>query len=357
MAQPNPAVAATPPPLLTYAPITAPPVITDGDPREIYAGGADLIKMHRFMRPAWSKTEEAFIEEFVKPLGTEADTFGNHWLTISAPDGTPSPIMWSSHTDTVHTEHGTQNLEYGDGFLMAKASSCLGADCSAGVWVMSEMIKARVPGTYVFHRGEEIGGVGSRFISDKTPERLTGLRFAIAWDRKGYEDVITHQFGRTSSDAFALSMAAALRPMAFKPNAGGIFTDTANYASIISECTNMSVGYENAHSPSEKLFVPHLVALRDTVCKADFSGLVEARDPTVVDLYADGGDWWSEPSWRQGTGRSSTKTYSGPTRGLTVHAKIEDIVYDYPEEIALFLEEHGFTADDLNTFLAEYKCL
>jgi hypothetical protein len=41
-------------------------------------------------------------------------------------------------------------------------SNCLGADCTTGVWLILEMIKANVPGVYVIHSDEEVGGKGAR---------------------------------------------------------------------------------------------------------------------------------------------------------------------------------------------------
>jgi hypothetical protein len=46
-----------------------------------------------------------------------------------------------------------------------KMSSCLGADDAAGVWLLCEMIRAGIPGLYVFHRNEERGGRGAEFFA------------------------------------------------------------------------------------------------------------------------------------------------------------------------------------------------
>src|SRR3546814_16306749 len=79
----------------------------------------------------------------------------------------------------------------------------LGADDGAGLWIMLGMIAAACPGLYLFHRGEEQGCLGSRWIERHTPELLANIDAAIAFDRAGLGDVITHQsYGRTCSAAF-----------------------------------------------------------------------------------------------------------------------------------------------------------
>ncbi|BCJ91816.1 hypothetical protein IZ6_25510 [Terrihabitans soli] len=167
-----------------------------------------LLEMLQTKRPAGSKAERRFIKRYLKPLGCSQDGFGNLILRIG-----DAPVLWSSHTDTVHREGGTQHVVL-EGVIARLAanskSNCLGADCTAGVWLMVEMIRAGVEGLYIFHREEECGGRGSRFIATRTPELLDGIKYAIAFDRYGYQSVITHQFDRCCSDEFGVSLSKAL---------------------------------------------------------------------------------------------------------------------------------------------------
>lgn len=283
----------------------------------------ELLSMLTYMRPARSPTEHLFVHKYVAPLGTTPDAYGNHWLTIGA-----SPILWSCHTDTVHKVHGKQSVEYGDGYVTTSTGSCLGADCTAGVWLMANMIRAGIPGTYVFHREEETGGQGSEFIQTHTPERLAGIQFAVAFDRRGTSDIVTRQYnGRTASDAFARSFSAALG-IELSPT-DGTFTDTANYAGLVPECSNISVGYDKAHSSHEYLDVVYLVKLCRALLKADFSTLEAHREP--------GTDDWPGPKdpW-----------------DVAVDNDLQHLVWEHPADVAAFLEANGFTADDLIRFIA-----
>jgi hypothetical protein len=238
-----------------------------------------LGSMLRFRRPEGSKTERYFIKRFLMPLGVQSDKRGN---MIKAIGENPS-VLWSCHTDTVHTKGGAdQTMSYKNGIITltnGSKSNCLGADDTAGVWLMREMMLCNIPGLYVFHRGEEKGGIGSRFISENTPAMLSNIKHAIAFDRKGTDSVITHQWsGRCCSDDFAKEIGKRLG--SYKPDDGGSFTDTANYMRLVPECTNLSVGYRWEHSKNEELNVVHLLKLRKAIMSLNMDGLPVARDKT-----------------------------------------------------------------------------
>lgn len=275
---------------------------------------AELLEMLTYKRPAGSIMEEIFIEKFLRPFDPHQDGFGNIWVQV----GDNPNIMWSSHTDTVHHKGGMQKLKIQDNMVTVKwtpkkgspyHTNCLGADDTAGVWLMMEMIRADVPGVYIFHREEECGGRGSNFIAKETPKKLEGIEFAIALDRKGTTSVITHQGSRTCSDKFAASLAMALNlapgDHAFKLDDSGVFTDTANYTDVIGECTNLSVGYYNQHGPRESLDLDFVLRLRDALIAADFSKLEAHRKPGE----------WDDTDWMYGGyGGGYGRNYGGSTR-------------------------------------------
>lgn len=245
----------------------------------------DLYDMLSTCRPYESATEKMFLAEFLAPLGVHPDAFGNGILQVGPDD---PKIIWSSHTDTVHRVHGIQKIVRDDKFnlkLSSKcASGCLGADDTAGVWLMTQMIKAKIPGLYIFHRGEEVGGLGSRWLVKNTPEMAKDIQACIAFDRRGVDSVITFQGGtRCCSEDFSKSMAevlgGAVEDLKFKSDTGGSFTDSACYTDLVGECTNLSVGYYNQHMSSETLNLPHLIALREAMIKGDMTKLVFTRKP------------------------------------------------------------------------------
>lgn len=293
-----------------------------------------IIAMLSHRRPAGSASEMAFITKFIMPLGAKMDKHGNWCLSI----GDNPTVLWSSHTDSVHRKDGYQKVDY-DGKYITLAvnskSNCLGADCAAGVWVMAEMIKAKVPGMYIFHFAEEIGCVGSSAIVDKEPERLANIKAAVAFDRRGNAEVITHQRVRTASDAFAMSFAAQL-PARFKPSDKGFLTDTKQYKGLVPECSNISVGYYNEHQPHEALDVGHLIELRNHMVKIDQSKFVIERDPFAL----------ASASTKKLS--SSSGSFSFGSRRHRKEETLRDLVYWYPDDVAAFLENNGITFDELH---------
>ena len=287
-----------------------------------FAAETLILPMLTYKRPAGSKAEKAFIKEYIAPLGVTVDRAGN--LTKRIGD---APVLWSSHTDTVHFTGGRQAIAYGDGVAtlndMSKAGpNCLGADDTAGVWLMCEMIRAERPGLYVFHRGEEKGGVGSTHIAATTPRLLDGIQCAIALDRAGTSDVITYQAGgRCASNAFAASLAEML-PSGFAPCDRGVFTDTANYTHLIPECTNLSVGYYDQHKASERLDVDFLYDMRDALLALDTRDLTIARDHTAMEY-----DTWF-PDYE-------------------VNDALVDLIRQYPDEAAQVMLDNGIRAEDI----------
>lgn len=238
-----------------------------------------LYNMLRVCRPDASETENAFVATWLAPLGLKWDKFGNLYKAI----GKDPIVAWSCHTDTVHRQHGYQKIGIDDEHNIRlhkdSKSNCLGADDTAGLWLMTEMLMAKRPGLYIFHRAEEVGTKGSKFIAGSTPKMMEGIQACIAFDRRGTDNVITHQRGmRCCSDEFAASLAGKLLD-GYKADPTGLYTDSASYVDLVGECTNVSVGYFNEHMSTERLNLPHVWALREKLLKLDTSDLVFKRKP------------------------------------------------------------------------------
>lgn len=332
----------------------------------------DLIEILTWCRGAGTNSERDFVSEHIASIpGIWPDEYGNYHLTI----GTPT-ILWSCHTDTVTRKEGKQNVKWlGKGILglnNAQQGQCLGADDGAGLWIMLELIKAEKPGHYVFHRDEEIGGLGSSWISKNLHVLPAGLKAAIAMDRCGTNDIITHQMGmRTASDDFANSLADQL-PQGMRRDEGGVFTDTANYTDVIGECTNLACGYERNHGPNETLDTKHLRNLRDALLALDETKLVFKREPGEYD-YSDYGygygyghgmgsypsssvtttsdSRYADPAWSEYMDDEDLNTYHGENTapfdgGGERTLSMSDMVSEAPAVAARLIEELGVSKDE-----------
>lgn len=251
-----------------------------------------LLDMLTYCRPAGSEGDRAFRQAFLAPLpGAYVDQFNNYHVQVGSAE---APILFSTHTDSVHWKSGRQTVAYNSQTGMVKLSrrsrrhsSCLGADDAAGCYLLMELIKAGIPGRYIFHFGEECGGIGSSALVRHHHDWLRQFSYAVAFDRRGTADVITHQAGmRCCSQDFAYALSDALGQtgtLDYLPSSHGIFTDTANYLDTIPECTNISVGYYDEHRRDERLNVAHLMALRNVIVSLDWTSLPVKRDPAIIE--------------------------------------------------------------------------
>jgi hypothetical protein len=248
----------------------------------------DLLELLTYRRPYKGTGESAVIARYLDVLpGIVTDPFGNRILVIGE-----SSTVFSAHTDTVHELDGRQKIRAAKSVVTLrdqkpchdaqhrKVRDCLGADDGAGMYVLLRLIQARKPGVYIFHRAEECGGLGSEFLADRHLLRDLRIDRAIAFDRRGYTEIITHQMmRRCCSNEFAWTLADELG-MNHTPCNLGTFTDTANYVEDVPECTNVSVGYHYEHTSREWLDLDYLEQLIAAAIKVDFESLPVVRDNT-----------------------------------------------------------------------------
>ena len=230
---------------------------------------------------------------------------------------------------------------------------------------MVEMIKANVPGYYLFHRAEESGGLGSYWLSKNRRKKLRKFKAAIAFDRCDFDSIITHQSSdRCCSELFAESLADQLalgdKQRRWRGDDTGSFTDTANYTGLIGECTNISVGYQSQHTKLERQFAPFLPYLLGKLIKLDSSKLVYDRKPGAHEsLFMPGytGDWRVMPKKNEWEGHDSDgfdnwlQERNKPVRkSVFCYDELLDAVTNHPHVAAALLEEMGYSADDILSY-------
>lgn len=197
-----------------------------------------------------------------------------HWCDGTAPNApryTTAKGRTTKHLDNATTAYGTV--------------APLGADDGAGTHVLAALITARTPGYYIFTRGEEIGGEGAKYIAETHHELLSRFDRAICFDRRGTDEVITHQGGKEcASQTFALALANALSDtegLLYAPSPDGSYTDCRDWAHIIPECVNIACGYYHEHSPGESLDLAHLRLLTQAALTIDWEALPTRRNPAA----------------------------------------------------------------------------
>ena len=242
----------------------------------------------------------------------EVDGCGNIHIDLRTTD--QHRTLFVAHIDTVHREDGPNKITKTATEWKANGAA-LGADDGAGVALLMHMIHANVPAYYVFTQGEEVGGIGAKYLEKHHTDLLGEFDRAVAFDRKSIDSVITHQgWGRCCSDAFGEALSTALNDgdatFMYSPDDTGVYTDTAEFVDIIPECTNVSVGYYNEHGPNEKLDLVHFRALAAAVLTIAWDALPTERDPLVKDT-------WLLDDWKGANDWKDWKNYDWSAYGTT----------------------------------------
>jgi hypothetical protein len=254
-----------------------------------------LLNILTYRRQHESEGEREFAQTYFKGFKTLTNEEGETlaYLYENHNKKAKTNILWSAHIDTMHNstpELITQEVfldTFGTAFV-DQASDCLGADDGAGVFLMLEMIDANVEGTYIFHRGEERGGWGSSQIAELHADYIKQFTHAVAFDRRGTTSIITHQRGgRCASDELGTAL-IKLFGKDFQLDTTGIYTDTAEYAHLVPECLNISIGYQSEHTSAETLDTAHVLRMRDTILAYDWKrqALPVVRKPEPRPLYS-----------------------------------------------------------------------
>lgn len=236
--------------------------------------------MLRYKKPVNSKSEKKFIHRFIDVIPEiRRDRLGNRYVQL----GTTPSTLYTAHTDDVSASSGKRRVQYSEEHQCLSVASgengCLGADDATGIYILLHLIEHEVPGLYLFCRAEETGGYPSYQFARNNQALLRNITKVISFDRRGKQDVVTHQSGeKCCSDSFAKELCRQLN-MNHKICTTGVFTDSYNFLDIVSECTNISVGYENEHTRFEYQDLNYLDQLLKNLLRVDFEHLpVERND-------------------------------------------------------------------------------
>lgn len=299
------------------------------------------------------------------PSGLKKDFHGNYYMKI----GSDPTVMFASHLDTADSGLPKDVVHVIDGnIIKTDGKTILGADDKAGVALMVYMIDKKVPGLYYFFLSEERGCVGSRAVSsyiekNKTDSLYKNITKVISFDRKDDFSIITHQLGeRCCSEEFSKELASRLNSAGgfkYKSDDTGSVTDSHHFADKISECTNLSVGYDAQHTSRESQDIEFLSKLAEACCKIDWETLPVKRDYTKIEYksygrssysgYHSGGgsynrwdsdsdDWWEKNTGfstrKQNQSKNTTAEYVKDYLGNTI--KTADAVWcEYDKEWCL----------------------
>lgn len=229
---------------------------------------------------------ESQLEKFL-PSGWKKDDYGNYYVIV----GKDFSTMFTCHLDT-YTKGAQQEVvhRFNKNIIYTDGRTILGADDKAGMVVLLYMISKKVPGLYYFFLAEEAGCVGSKKVADSWlsgdilfPE-LEQIKKVVSFDRRGTSSIITEQlFSECCSIDFATELIDRLNSIGnglfMRMDSNGYSTDSAQFMGIVPECTNISVGYYDEHTISERQDIDHLYKLCHAVVEINWETLPVKREP------------------------------------------------------------------------------
>jgi len=259
-----------------------------------------------------------FEDELVSflPKGYFQDRHGNYFYKIGE-----SRTAFTSHLDTACKDQVNIVHEFDGNIIKTDGKSILGADDKAGVTILLYMIEKNVPGLYCFFFGEEVGCIGSRLAS--SDPMFKDYNRMISFDRRGTNSIITFQSSkRCCSEVFAKELSKEYNRygMTMAPDDTGVYTDSAEFTSVIPECTNISVGYYKEHTHTEQQDITHLIKLCDASVKINWENLSTKRDPKLTEYksysYNKSSSTYStrDSSSYSSRGRYTTNNWKGGSR-------------------------------------------
>jgi hypothetical protein len=222
-------------------------------------------------------------DELVKFLPNEylVDEDGNYLYEV----GSENDTIFACHLDTACKNHTPVIHKFDGKYIRTDKKTILGADDKAGMVILLYMIAHNVPGLYYFFIGEEVGCIGSTAAS-RRKDFFSKYKRIISFDRRGVNSIITHQSSkRTCSDEFANSISKefAKHNLNLEKDDTGVYTDSAEFAEVIPECTNISVGYYKEHTTDEHQDIEFLEKLAKACVLIDWRSTEVKRDPSKAE--------------------------------------------------------------------------
>jgi hypothetical protein len=177
---------------------------------------------------------------------------------VTTQHSSPTPLI-CVHLDTI-SDTPPKMLKCSNNIITAPGSKCLGADDRAGVYIALQMLKTgtKTKFEYGFFMGEEKGAVGSGEYGMTYPGHTAYIGLDRAC-RNGKQNTATYGYDNID----------LLKCFPY-PESYGSMSD----CSILSghtdvACVNVSVGYQNEHSPKETLNLTHMLETLNVMLNVD----------------------------------------------------------------------------------------
>lgn len=191
------------------------------------------------------------------------------------------PIALVAHMDTVFKEP-PKEFFYDTTKNVMWSPEGLGADDRAGVFAILSIIESGLRPHIIFTTDEEVGGIGAMRLAD-AGNPFKDLRYMIQLDRRGTSDCVFYDCDNPEFEVY-------VEEFGFQ-TAWGSFSDISELCPEWGIAgVNLSIGYQDEHSYTERLYVAPLLSTIGKVKKM----LSEKDIPSfkyIPSVYSYGYSW------------------------------------------------------------------
>ena len=168
------------------------------------------------------------------------------------------PIALIAHADTVFSKPPDEIFYDMNKNVIWGGANGLGADDRAGIFAILKIIQECKNGKphIIITTEEELGCIGAKELIHDNPKNFAPMKYIIQLDRRGKDDCVFYQCGNSQFIEYISAFGFIKRYGSFSDIS--VICPSWDIAGV-----NLSIGYEDEHSYSERLYVSHMFETDD----------------------------------------------------------------------------------------------
>lgn len=182
------------------------------------------------------------------------------------------PVGIVAHADTVFRSP-PKEIFYDRQEQVVWSPTGMGADDRAGIFSIMKLVRSNYRPHIIITTGEESGCIGAYKLSTQMRQFPAPLKFLIELDRRGFEDAVFYDCDNKEFESYITNFG-------FKTKFGTFSDITVLAPSWGVSAVNLSIGYEDEHSSSERLYVDDMM---ETIAKVQ--NILDSAQEDSVPVY------------------------------------------------------------------------
>lgn len=228
------------------------------------------------------KNLETFLKKYYKKIYSTKD-----YIYVKG----DIPVVLLAHVDTVFSDPPRDiYCDSQKGVIWSPQG--LGADDRAGVFGIMKIILDGYRPSIIFTTGEEMGGIGARAFVNTFSSPPKDIKYLIQLDRRGSQDCVFYNCNNQLFTEYVESF--------------GFVEEYGTFTDISTICprwkiagVNLSIGYENEHSPIETFHMNYFLTTinRVELMLDDINNIKIPFEYVYDSSLFSASSWWAHSEW------------------------------------------------------------